>query len=116
MMKRDESAASGGTVPGADPEKENVDDAAILPPATGGKADPLADFAPEDRIGKQPIGAERRSAASGLQDAGTGANETADGLSPTEEDIREAAEDEADLDDFEEVPVFDRAETMPKII
>lgn len=67
---------------------------------------------------RQPIGAEPRSTVTGSHDAGTGANETADGLSGTEEMTRQAAEDIApdaiDDDDEgeEELPVFDRAETI----
>jgi hypothetical protein len=66
---------------------------------------------------RQPIGAEPRSSVTGRYDAGSGANETADGLSSTEEMMREAAEDTAldatDADDEAEpeLPVFDRAET-----
>jgi hypothetical protein len=45
-----------------------------------------------------------------------GANETVDGLSGTEEAIRAAAEDEAEADDFEDLPVFDRADAISKII
>ena len=51
-------------------------------------------------------------------DAGSGANETADGLDATNEALRHAAEDipssEAP-DDVETVPVFDRADLPPKI-
>jgi hypothetical protein len=45
-----------------------------------------------------------------------GANETVDGLGATEEATRRAAEDETELDDFEEPPVFDRADAMPKLV
>lgn len=65
----------------------------------------------------QPIGAQPRSEVTGRHDPGTGANETSDGLSETEEMTRRQAEDTAldaiDEDDEgeEEMPVFDRAET-----
>jgi hypothetical protein len=45
-----------------------------------------------------------------------GANETIDGLSGTEERTRQAAEDETEVDDFEDLPVFDRADSTPKIV
>jgi hypothetical protein len=45
-----------------------------------------------------------------------GADETTDGLSETEEATRRAAEDETEVDDFDELPVFDRADAIPKII
>jgi hypothetical protein len=51
-------------------------------------------------------------------DAGSGANETADGLDATNEALRHAAEDipSSDApDDVENVPVFDRADLPPKI-
>jgi hypothetical protein len=63
----------------------------------------------------QPVGAEPRSAVTGAHDPGTGANETVDGLSGTEELTRLEAEDAApglaDVDEeADETPVFDRAE------
>jgi hypothetical protein len=70
----------------------------------------------EDDV-RQPIGAEPRSAVTGRHDAGSGANETPDGLSGTEEMTRQAAEETAldgrDVDDEgePELPIFDRAET-----
>ena len=51
-------------------------------------------------------------------DAGSGANETADGLDASTEALRRAAEDTplgALPDDPEKVPVFDRADLAPKI-
>jgi hypothetical protein len=45
-----------------------------------------------------------------------GANDTVDGLNGMEEAVRAAAEDETEVDDFEETPVFDRADAIPKII
>ena len=64
---------------------------------------------------KQPIGAEPRSAVTGRHDSGTGANETADGLSGTEEMTRQAAEDIAPrtrYDETRETPVFDRGQRI----
>ena len=51
-------------------------------------------------------------------DAGSGANETTDGLDATNEALRHAAEDTpsgATPEDVETVPVFDRADLAPKI-
>jgi len=51
-------------------------------------------------------------------DAGSGANETTDGLDATNEALRHAAEDTpsgASPEDVETVPVFDRADLAPKI-
>jgi len=67
---------------------------------------------------RKPIGARPRSEITGRHDAGSGANETVDGLSSTEEAIRQSAEDVPIDDrgeDIEEVPVFDRADTPPKV-
>jgi len=67
---------------------------------------------PTGREAAPPVGAPR-STVTGAHDPGTGANETADGLSGTEEMTRRAAEDEAPgiADDANEddTPVFDRA-------
>jgi hypothetical protein len=52
------------------------------------------------------------------RDAGSGANETTDGLDAATEALRHAAEDTpsgALPDDVEAVPVFDRADRAPKI-
>jgi hypothetical protein len=51
-------------------------------------------------------------------DSGSAANETVDGLDATTEALRHAAEDTpsgAGPDDIEKTPVFDRADTAPKI-
>ena len=51
-------------------------------------------------------------------DAGSGANETLDGLDATNEALRQATEDTPSgksPDDAELVPVFDRAHRAPKI-
>jgi hypothetical protein len=68
----------------------------------------------------QPVGAQPRSNVTGRHDPGTGANETVDGLSATEEMTRRQAEDTApdaidDDEGEEEMPVFDRAETIGKL-
>ena len=51
-------------------------------------------------------------------DAGSGANETLDGLDATNEALRQGAEDTpsgAVPEDVDQVPVFDRADLAPKI-
>jgi hypothetical protein len=53
-----------------------------------------------------------------LHDAGSGANETTDGLDAASEALRHAAEDTPSgtlPEDVEAVPVFDRADLAPKI-
>ena len=62
----------------------------------------------------QPVGAEPRSAVTGRHDPGTGANETVDGLSGTEEMTRRAAEDTAPGERKRDTPVFDRGQEIPK--
>jgi len=64
------------------------------------------------------VGGRPRSEITGRHDPGSGANETVDGLSSSEEELRRAAEDipvGAPVADVEELPVFDRADTMPKV-
>jgi hypothetical protein len=61
----------------------------------------------------QPVGARPRSSVTGRHDPGTGANETIDGLSETEEMTRISAEDVPPGDAAEsDEPVFDRAEEV----
>lgn len=65
----------------------------------------------------QPIGAIPRSQETGRHDSGSGANETVDGLTETEEALRVAAEESVpgEADDLDDVPVFDRADLLPKV-
>jgi len=92
-------------------------DRALLPGITGREDDLGVDPASLAAVDvDQPIGAQPRSAVTGQHQPGMGANETVDGLSGTEEAVRAAAEDEAEADDFEDLPVFDRADAIPKII
>jgi len=84
-------------------------DAAALPSSTGRET-------AENDISR-PIGAHRRSEVTGRHDAGSGANETTDGLTSLEEALRRAAEDTptgAPEEQLEDVPVFDRADALPK--
>jgi len=89
----------------------------VLLPGIAGREDDLgADPAsPSVADVNQPVGARPRSDVTGQPQPGMGANETTDGLSETEEAVRAAAEDEEESLDLEE-PVFDRADSMPKII
>jgi len=64
------------------------------------------------------VGAQRRSEVTGRHDAGSGANETVDGLTSSEEAMRRGAEDtpiDAPEPDLEDLPVFDRGEALPKV-
>jgi hypothetical protein len=63
----------------------------------------------------QPIAGRPRSEITGRHDDGMGANETIDGLTDTEEMLRQAAEDERSQQDLESMPVFDRGDAPPKI-
>jgi hypothetical protein len=66
---------------------------------------------------KKPVGAVPRSVVTGRHDVGSGANETADGLTDAEESLRAAAEDTplGVPDTEDDLPVFDRAQTLPKV-
>ena len=58
------------------------------------------------------------SQVTGRHDEGSGANETIDGLDELQEAVRHGAEDipSSDKDrEFERLPVFDRAESEPKV-
>lgn len=65
----------------------------------------------------QPVGARPKSDETAIHDAGSGANETIDGLNATEEALRRGAEDipVGDSEREEDVPVFDRADGLPKV-
>jgi hypothetical protein len=95
-----------------------VDDtvAPVLPGVAGREDNLGADPASESSLDvAQPIGAVPRSEVTGAHEPGMGANETVDGLSDTEEAARSAAEGEAELEELDDLPVFDRADAMPKI-
>src|SRR5436190_22436340 len=78
--------------------------ATVLPGPTGREAGIL-------ETNSRP--ATRRSEITGGHDAGSGANETADGLTSAEEAMRRGAEEtpigSSESDDREDVPVFARA-------
>jgi hypothetical protein len=66
----------------------------------------------------QPSSGRPPSEVTGRHDAGSGANETIDGLDEREESLRRAAEETAIEDTTEasdDVPVFDRASILPKM-
>jgi hypothetical protein len=100
-------------------EVNEADGAALLSPT--GREDHLG-LTESGRIAaseiKKPVGARPRSEVTGRHDAGSGANETADGLTSLEEALRQAAEDipvgSSERADDDE-PVFDRANLLPKI-
>jgi hypothetical protein len=97
----------------ANESEVNPSDAAALPSITGREANNVV---PSDVA--KPIGAHPRSEVTGRHDAGSGANETVDGLTSTEEAIRRGAEDTpigAPDAGPEDVPVFDRGEALPKV-
>jgi hypothetical protein len=88
-------------------------DVAALPSATGRET---GSTGPSDIAG--PIGARPRSEVTGRHDAGSGANETVDGLTSSEEATRRGAEDipiGAPERELEDLPVFDRADALPKV-
>jgi hypothetical protein len=87
-------------------------DAAALPSA--GRES--GNTAPSDIA--RPIGARPRSEVTGRHDAGSGANETVDGLTSSEEATRRGAENipiGAPERELEDLPVFDRADALPKV-
>jgi hypothetical protein len=103
--------------PYANTGQVNEADQALLPGITGREDDLGADPASPSALDvTQPVGARRRSDITGQHQPGMGANETTDGLSGTEEAVRAAAEDQTEGDDFQDIPVFDRADAIPKII
>jgi hypothetical protein len=83
----------------------NETDAPSLPSSTG-------------REGSSPVGARPRSEVTGRRDAGSGANQTVDGLNSSEEAMRRGAEEVpigAPETELEDIPVFDRADALPKV-
>ena len=105
--KRASEFANGGQV--------NETDAAALRSPTGRDTEPTNTSASDTN---KRIGAHPRSEVTGRHDEGSGANETVDGLTPSEEATRRGAEDtpigpsERELEDL---PVFDRADALPKV-
>jgi hypothetical protein len=72
----------------------------------------------EEEIRHPEVGAVPMSTITGRHDDGSGANETLDGLDEIQEAVRHAAEDVPASErgeDFEDLPVFDRAEAEPKV-
>lgn len=83
----------------------NETDAAALPGPTG-------------REVSGGVGGRPRSEITGRHDVGSGANETVDGLTSSDEELRRGAEDVplgAPAPELEEIPVFDRADALPKV-
>jgi hypothetical protein len=116
-MDRDEMAEKKARSGYANTAEFNDADQALLNGVTGREDNFGADPASDSQLDiDQPIGAQPRSQITAYHDPGTGAQETEDGLSETEESLRRAAEDETEADDFEDLPVFDRADAIPKIL
>jgi hypothetical protein len=72
----------------------------------------------KDEIERPEVLSHPRSEVTARHDEGSGANETIDGLDEYQEAARHGAEDipMSDRDrDFEKLPVFDRAESEPKV-
>lgn len=95
-------------------------DAASLPSPTGREDHLGMAEAPPLVAGeiKKPIGARPQSQVTGQHDIGSDANETIDGLTATEEDLRHHTEDvptAASREPMEDIPVFERADLPPKI-
>jgi hypothetical protein len=98
----------------------NDRDAALLESPTGredhrGLAE--AGAVPASEIAR-PLGGQPRSEVTGRHDAGSGAEETADGLNDSEEALRQGAEDVplgSPEEPIENVPVFDRASKLPQV-
>jgi hypothetical protein len=87
-------------------------DAAALPGSTGRETSNTDE---KDVIGS--VDAHRRSEVTGRHDAGSGANETTDGLTASEEALRRGAEDTptgTPEEELEDLPVFDRADALWK--
>jgi hypothetical protein len=66
---------------------------------------------------KKPIGERPRSEITGRHDAGSGANETVDGLTSLDEATRRGAEDVplGAPEEEKDLPVFDRGDALPKV-
>ena len=72
----------------------------------------------EDEVVRPEIASRPKSEVTGRHDEGSGANETIDGLDEIQEAMRHAAEDipaSENGDEFERLPVFDRAGSERKI-
>ena len=116
-MDRDEIAANRKLSAYANSAQVDEADIPALPGIAGREDNLGADPGSVSSVDiAQPVGAVPRSQVTGVHQPGMGADETTDGLSDTEEAARRAAEDETEADDFEELPVFDRADAIPKII
>jgi hypothetical protein len=81
------------------------------------ESDASALIGPTGREVASPVGGRPRSEVTGRHDAGSGANETLDGLTSSEEELRRGAEDipvGEPATELEDVPVFDRGHAFPK--
>ena len=116
-MDRDEVLRKRQTSPYANSSQVDDTVAPVLPGIAGREDNLGADPASDSSLDvARPIGAVPRSEVTGAHQPGMGANETADGLSGTEEAVRSAAEGETETEELDDLPVFDRANAVPKII
>jgi hypothetical protein len=102
------------------PDIVNPEDRALLETPAGRENDSGADpgTLAEDEIRHPEVGAVPMSTITGRHDDGSGANETVDGLDEIQEAVRHAAEDVPASErgeNFDDLPVFDRAEAEPKV-
>ena len=69
-----------------------------------------------EETNRPEIASRPRSTITGRHDEGSGANETIDGLDELQESTRHGAEDVPDKrTTLKDIPVFDRAESEPKV-
>jgi hypothetical protein len=81
------------------------------------ESDASALVGPTGRDAHGQVGSHPRSEVTGRHDAGSGANQTKDGLTSSEEELRRNTEDVPlgePTTELEDVPVFDRGDMPPK--
>jgi hypothetical protein len=81
------------------------------------EGDASALVGPTGRDAHGQVGSHPRSEVTGRHDAGSGANQTKDGLTSLEEELRRNTEDVPlgePTTELEDVPVFDRGDMPPK--
>ena len=120
-MARTQTSAPAETRPLRDGQEVDKPDRVLLETPEGRENDFGAsdeDALNKDELERPEIASRPRSEITGRRDEGSGANETIDGLDVYKEAVRHGAEDipaserRSTIDD---IPVFDRAETAPKI-
>lgn len=93
---------------------ERMRDAPIQPAEEADALNPI-----EAGLGNEPTDVHRVSERTNVHDAGSDANDTEDGLTESEEAVRQAAEDIPTGSDpaapRDSIPVFDRASLPPRV-